>query len=93
MFTYHKYRKSVYSPVPLDAHGNPVAIDLGTRPDTFNEQGDQVELNDVSDQDNGHVRYQVGSRSVDSAESQPINYSRMQRLESQADGWSRQADS
>lgn len=25
LFTYHKYRKSMDSPVPLDAHGNPVS--------------------------------------------------------------------
>jgi hypothetical protein len=24
LYTYHKYKKSVDSPVPLDAHGNPV---------------------------------------------------------------------
>ena len=24
LFTYHKYRKSIDSPVPLDAHGNPI---------------------------------------------------------------------
>jgi solute carrier family 35 protein C2 len=24
LFTYHKYRKSIDSPVPLDAHGNPL---------------------------------------------------------------------
>ena len=49
-------------------------MDLGTRPDTFDERRDQVELNDVSDQANGHVRYQVGFRSVDTAESQLIIY-------------------
>lgn len=27
LFTYHKYRKSIDSPVPLDAHGNPIAMD------------------------------------------------------------------
>ncbi|KAK0226184.1 triose-phosphate transporter family-domain-containing protein [Armillaria fumosa] len=27
LFTYHKYRKSIDSPVPLDAHGNPVLSD------------------------------------------------------------------
>lgn len=26
LFTYHKYRKSIDSPVPLDAHGNPITI-------------------------------------------------------------------
>ena len=66
-------------------------MDLGTRPDTFDERRDQVELNDVSDQANGHVRYQVGFRSVDTPK---VNlYLPVQRLESQADGWSRQADS
>jgi solute carrier family 35 protein C2 len=24
LFTYHKYRKSIDSPIPLDAHGNPI---------------------------------------------------------------------
>lgn len=24
LFTYHKYRKSIESPIPLDAHGNPI---------------------------------------------------------------------
>lgn len=27
LFTYHKYRKSIESPVPLDAHGNPIVIE------------------------------------------------------------------
>jgi hypothetical protein len=27
LFTYHKYRKSLESTVPLDAHGNPIVID------------------------------------------------------------------
>ncbi|KIY71104.1 TPT-domain-containing protein [Cylindrobasidium torrendii FP15055 ss-10] len=26
LFTYHKYRKSVDSPLPLDAHGNPISL-------------------------------------------------------------------
>lgn len=57
--------------MPLDAHGNPVAIDLDTRPDTFNDD-DQVELDDVSDQNNSHIRYQVGFRSVHCAEGELI---------------------
>ena len=28
LFTYHKYRKSIDSPVPLDAHGNPISDDI-----------------------------------------------------------------
>ncbi|KAK0484397.1 TPT-domain-containing protein [Armillaria luteobubalina] len=27
LFTYHKYRKSIDSPIPLDAHGNPILSD------------------------------------------------------------------
>ncbi|KAF8524873.1 triose-phosphate transporter family-domain-containing protein [Hysterangium stoloniferum] len=27
LFTYHKYRKSIDSPIPLDAHGNPIEVD------------------------------------------------------------------
>jgi len=27
LFTFHKYRKSIDSPIPLDAHGNPIAPD------------------------------------------------------------------
>jgi solute carrier family 35 protein C2 len=27
VFTYHKYRKSIDSPVPLDAHGNPIPLE------------------------------------------------------------------
>lgn len=27
LFTYHKYRKSIDSTVPLDAHGNPIVPD------------------------------------------------------------------
>jgi len=27
LYTYHKYRKSIDSPVPLDAHGNPIQAD------------------------------------------------------------------
>ncbi|TFK74541.1 TPT-domain-containing protein [Pluteus cervinus] len=27
LFTYHKYRKSIDSTVPLDAHGNPIVVD------------------------------------------------------------------
>ena len=30
LFTYHKYRKSIESTVPLDAHGNPVELDEDT---------------------------------------------------------------
>jgi len=58
LFTYHKYRKSVYSPVPLDAHGNPVEIEV-IRAGTFSEQGEHVELGEnvrfVSDQEDSHV--------------------------------------
>lgn len=27
LFTFHKYRKSIDSPIPLDAHGNPISDD------------------------------------------------------------------
>ncbi|KAF8995468.1 triose-phosphate transporter family-domain-containing protein [Cyathus striatus] len=27
LFTYHKYKKTMASPIPLDAHGNPVMVD------------------------------------------------------------------
>ncbi|KAH8107821.1 triose-phosphate transporter family-domain-containing protein [Cristinia sonorae] len=33
LFTYHKYRKSIESTVPLDAHGNPVTVDDALRDD------------------------------------------------------------
>ncbi|KAG6861679.1 hypothetical protein C0995_013248 [Termitomyces sp. Mi166 len=45
LFTYHKYRKSIESMVPLDAHGNPIITDedlpLGTE---GGENGYHVEL-------------------------------------------------
>jgi hypothetical protein len=46
LFTYHKYRKSVDSTVPLDAHGNPIASeeDLGAAAGT---QGYTVELDET----------------------------------------------
>jgi hypothetical protein len=27
LFTYHKYRKSLETAVPLDAHGNPISVE------------------------------------------------------------------
>ncbi|KAI0790716.1 triose-phosphate transporter family-domain-containing protein [Abortiporus biennis] len=40
LFTYHKYRKSLDSPVPLDAHGNPIAA---SSQDEFGRSSTDVE--------------------------------------------------
>ncbi|KAK2467852.1 hypothetical protein APHAL10511_000147 [Amanita phalloides] len=62
LFTYHKYRKSVYSSMKLDVHGNPVIIDADTRSDTLNERDYQTELDErvrfITDQDDDHSDYQ-----------------------------------
>jgi len=43
LFTFHKYRKSIDSPVPLDAHGN--LVDMETRTE---EQDYQIELSETA---------------------------------------------
>lgn len=48
LFTWHKYRKSLESTVPLDAHGNPVTLDDS---DAVDGVGAYVELNQTERQD------------------------------------------
>ncbi|KAG7090946.1 hypothetical protein E1B28_010017 [Marasmius oreades] len=45
LFTYHKYRKSLESTVPLDGHGNPINLEMG---DARGDQGYQVELDETA---------------------------------------------
>ena len=44
LFTYHKYRKSIESTVPLDAHGNPIEVDDDVGGDDI---GNYVELDQI----------------------------------------------
>ena len=37
LYTYHKYRKSIESPVPLDPHGNPLSTDDEALGATYDE--------------------------------------------------------
>ena len=46
MFTYHKYRKSIDSTIPLDAHGNPVVEDEGTNADPALRSGQYTVLDE-----------------------------------------------
>lgn len=53
LFTYHKYRKSIESTVPLDAHGNPIA------PEDIDECDDPsayVELDQTDDMNSSMLR-------------------------------------
>lgn len=47
LFTYHKYRKSLESTIPLDAHGNPIITD-GMTGTADGQHGQQVELDETS---------------------------------------------
>ena len=44
LFTYHKYRKSIDSKVPLDAHGNPIS-------DDSSNEGDSHGLHVIADEE------------------------------------------
>lgn len=47
LFTYHKYRRSIESAVPLDGHGNPISTVDGIH-DAIDEQlGEFVELGET----------------------------------------------
>jgi solute carrier family 35, member C2 len=49
LFTYHKYRKSIDSPVPLDAHGNPLPPDEDDSGHALDmSAGYQLELDETS---------------------------------------------
>ncbi|PFH52067.1 hypothetical protein AMATHDRAFT_141107 [Amanita thiersii Skay4041] len=63
LFTYHKYRKSINSTVPLDAHGNPIQAGASGERDTLNEQGYHIELSEtdrfISNDSDGSLNEQV----------------------------------
>ena len=46
LYTYHKYRKSIDSTIPLDAHGNPVVEDEGTNADPALRSGQYTVLDE-----------------------------------------------
>ncbi|KAJ7690662.1 TPT-domain-containing protein [Mycena rosella] len=49
LFTYHKYRKSLETAVPLDAHGNPISIEHGGVTGTVDGfTSSQVELDETA---------------------------------------------
>lgn len=49
LFTYHKYRKSLDSTIPLDAHGNPIVLDEDDGLDSYVEleQTDRMEASSM----------------------------------------------
>ena len=59
LFTYHKYRKSIESTIPLDAHGNPVELEDFDGDDV----GTYVELNQTD----------LGNASILRAESEAVS--------------------
>lgn len=71
MFTYHKYRKSIDSPVPLDAHGQPVQVgddrDIALSESVYSLVSERVPLVDA-DEDHGEAgRLAEGVSSCDSS--------------------------
>ncbi|KAJ7490523.1 triose-phosphate transporter family-domain-containing protein [Mycena latifolia] len=48
LFTYHKYRKSLETAVPLDAHGNPISIEHGVTDTVDGSTSSQVELDETA---------------------------------------------
>ena len=66
LFTYHKYRKSIDSTVPLDAHGNPITSDeiRGVGVDTFESRSGSVEEMQPLSQLNSEPRH-FAVRSLD----------------------------
>ncbi|KAG5638798.1 hypothetical protein H0H81_010027 [Sphagnurus paluster] len=61
LFTYHKYRKSIDSMVPLDGHGNPIPIDDSHSAGGDGPNGYHVELDET-------IRLTSGSRASDDFE-------------------------
>jgi hypothetical protein len=47
LFTYHKYRRSIESAVPLDSHGNPISTDDGLHEGSDEQRGEFVELGET----------------------------------------------
>jgi solute carrier family 35 protein C2 len=48
LFTYHKYRKSMQSAIPLDSHGNLIATDDAYPDAADGERGYHVELEETA---------------------------------------------
>ncbi|KAG5731801.1 hypothetical protein E4T56_gene1578 [Termitomyces sp. T112] len=48
LFTYHKYRNSIESKIPLDAHGNPTITEEDLFLDIEGRNGDHIELEEES---------------------------------------------
>ncbi|KAJ7502848.1 triose-phosphate transporter family-domain-containing protein [Mycena galericulata] len=48
LFTYHKYRKSLETAVPLDAHGNPISIDQDVTGPVDGRTSSHVELDETA---------------------------------------------
>ncbi|KAJ7124982.1 triose-phosphate transporter family-domain-containing protein [Mycena epipterygia] len=75
LFTYHKYRKSLETAVPLDAHGNPISMEQAVTGPVDGRSLNHVELDETarltrgSDEfDRDDASYHVGSRSLFSAD-------------------------
>jgi solute carrier family 35 protein C2 len=48
LFTYHKYRKSLETAVPLDAHGNPISIEHSVTGSADGRTSSHVELDETA---------------------------------------------
>ncbi|KAJ7647562.1 triose-phosphate transporter family-domain-containing protein [Roridomyces roridus] len=70
LFTYHKYRKSLDSTVPLDAHGNPISIDQDADGMTMShvELDETMRLTRGSDEFDGEDDETYQSRTLFSAD-------------------------
>ena len=47
LFTYHKYRRSIESPIPLDGHGNPITTGDGLLEGVDEQRGEFLELEET----------------------------------------------
>ncbi|GLB37318.1 putative TPT-domain-containing protein [Lyophyllum shimeji] len=66
LFTYHKYRKSIESAVPLDGHGNPIPSDDDLSESNDVQNGRHIELGET-------VRLTTGSRESDELEDETLS--------------------
>ncbi|KAJ7078842.1 triose-phosphate transporter family-domain-containing protein [Mycena belliarum] len=67
LFTYHKYKKSLDSAVPLDAHGNPISIDRGATGTVDGSTSSQVELDETTRLTRGSDEFNAGDSDDDDA--------------------------
>ncbi|KAJ7782831.1 TPT-domain-containing protein [Mycena metata] len=91
LFTYHKYRKSLESAVPLDAHGNPISIDptgsVDGRASSHVELDETVRLTRGSDEFDGEHE-DDGSRSLFSADVDEEDAEELRSIRSSKIRWS-----